>query len=396
VPDPSLIRRILLPELQFVDARWLPGGARTHVFVEKTSEFEVCPKCAMPSRSVYDHREVVVKDSPLRSKHVLLHIRKRRLWCKQCQKPFTEPVPGIRKGARTTERYCREVLWACENFTDLSAVRRAYRCSGGFLYSNLYRMLELRRRRLLSYPWPKVLGIDEHFFRRDRRYGGREFVSVIVDHIHKRMFELVKGRTAAELEAALAHIPGRENVLLVTIDMCDPFKKFVTGFFPNARLVADKFHVLRLLNPAINRQRRLITGDKRSLEVRRWLLRNGKDLDSNQRFLLNRWLDGFPELCELYHLKEALHGFYRIRGRRRAERALIGMTDRMARSSLIEVHTLRRTLLKWRHEILAYFDTRLTNGRTEGFNNKAKLIKRRGYGYRNFGNYRLRLLNACA
>jgi transposase len=52
--------------------------------------------------------------------------------------------------------------------------------------------------------------------------------------------------------------------------------------------------------------------------------------------------------------------------------------------------------MRWRREILAYFGTGLTNGRTEGFNNKAKLVKKRAYGYRSFRNYRLRLLNACA
>ena len=63
---------------------------------------------------------------------------------------------------------------------------------------------------------------------------------------------------------------------------------------------------------------------------------------------------------------------------------------------LPELKTLRRTLMRWRTEILAYFATGLTNGRTEGFNNKAKVVKRRAYGYRSFRNYRLRLLNACA
>lgn len=52
--------------------------------------------------------------------------------------------------------------------------------------------------------------------------------------------ELVNGRTGAELEAALAHIPGRENVRSVAIDMCDPFKAFAKGFFPNATIVNDK------------------------------------------------------------------------------------------------------------------------------------------------------------
>jgi transposase len=84
-------------------------------------------------------------------------------------------------------------------------------------------------------------------------------------------------------------------------------------------------------------------------------------------------------------LKEALHSFYRIRGRDRADIALTKLTDQMALSTLPEIATLRRTLIKWRTEI-----------RTEGFNNKAKVVKRRAYGYRSFENYRLRLLSACA
>ena len=55
-----------------------------------------------------------------------------------------------------------------------------------------------------------------------------------------------------------------------------------------------------------------------------------------------------------------------------------------------------RTLRAWRNEILTYFKTRLTNARTEGFNNVAKVVKKRAYGYKSFTNYRLRLLNTCA
>ena len=395
MPDEHLIRRLLLPELQFVRTSFVPGSYTTDIHVEKDSTMEVCPRCARPADSVYDHRTVVVKDSPIRDSHVKLNIRKRRFYCKACRKPFTEPVPGIKKYARTTERYRRSVLWACEKFSDLRAVRSTYRCSGGFLYNTLYTQLELERRKRL-YPWPRVLGIDEHFFKHNRRLRTRDFVSILVDYKGKRVMEVVEGRSSAELETALAHIPGRENVQHAIVDLCDPFKNFVRSFFPTATLTADKFHVLRLLSPAINRRRKAITGDRRSLTVRRWLLRNGKDLLPMKRFLLNRWLEGFPELQEVYHAKEALHGFYRIRGQRRAEYALTAMTDRMALSKLPEIQTLRRTLIKWRKEILAYFGTRLTNGRTEGFNTKAKLVKRRAYGYRSFKNYRLRLLHACA
>lgn len=51
--------------------------------------------------------------------------------------------------------------------------------------------------------------------------------------------------------------------------------------------------------------------------------------------------------------------------------------------------------MRWRKEILNYFRTNITNGKTEGYNRKAKLIQRKAYGYRNFENYRLRLIYDC-
>jgi len=395
MPETSLVRRLLLPELHLTNASYAPSSSRSHLQVEKVSDFEVCPRCAQPSRSIYDRRVVVVRDAPLREKHVVLHIKKRRFSCRPCGRPFTEPVPGIKKGARTTQRYKRSLLWACEKFSDLSAVRRAYRCSSGFLYKALYEQLELERRKRL-YPWPHVVGIDEHYFKRNRKMGAREFVSVFVDFKGKRVMEVVDGRSVPQLESSLGYIPGKENVRFVVVDLCEPFRAFARSFFPRARLVADKFHVLRLLSPAINRRRKELTGDRRSLPLRRLLLRNGRDLDGYRRFALRWWLSKHPELREVYECKEMLHTFYRIRGPGRAAHALMVLTERMARSTLPEIQTLRRTLLKWKDEILAYFTTRLTNGRTEGFNNKAKLVKRRAYGYRSFRNYRLRLLNACA
>jgi len=393
MPETMLLRRLLLPELKFRRSWRKPGTGTLGVEVEKESSHEVCPRCATVSRSVYDRRVVRVRDAPMRDLSVRLYVRKRRFACRPCGRPFTEPVQGIRKGYRTTERFRRSLLWACENFSDLSRVRRAYHCSSGYVYKALYAQLELERRKRL-YPWPKAIGLDEHFFR--RRRGFRSFVTMVVDYQHPRLFELVEGRTIGELEGALGDIAGRENVRFVVTDLCDPYKTFARQFFPNARVVADKFHVLRLLSPAINRRRRLVTGDRRSAALRRLLLRSRFRLDSASRWALDRWLAEHPELRALYAAKEALHSLYRIRGAARAGHALTALTDSLAASELPELATLRRTLQRWRAEILAYFDTGLTNGRTEGFNNKAKVVKRRAYGYRSFQTNRLRLLNACA
>jgi transposase len=394
MPVDPFISKMLLPELRFSHTTHRPKSATTHMHAVKESQMEVCPNCATPSQSVYDRRRVKLKDSPIRQHQVLLHIVKRRFMCKPCGRPFTEPIPGVSKGARTTERYRKGLLWACENFSDLKAVRQQYRCSYGMLYKTLYQQLELKRRTRL-YPWPKVLGIDEHFFGRGNG-GFRQFVSMIVDFKGRRLMEVVEGRTVGELEAALKTIPGRDNVQLVAMDLCEPFRSFVQGFFPSAKIVADHFHVVRLLHPAINRRRKEITGDKRSAAIRRLLLRNGGKLTWTERRAVERWLTPHSQLREVYEFKERVHALYRTRGYDRAAAALTRITDDMARSQLPEIATLRKTLMRWRNEVLEYFRTPITNGRTEGFNNKAKVVKRRGYGYRSFRNYRLRLLNACS
>jgi transposase len=388
----KVTRFLLLPELKLLS--WNKERIAANIVdTEKESEFEVCPKCATASSTGYDYRLVTLKDAPVRGSSIKLRIRKRRFYCKPCRKPFTEPVQGVTKGQRTTQRYRRTVLWACENFSDLKRVRKAYRCSSGFIYQTLYEQIQLRLKRNLNYPWPTTLGIDEHFF--TRRRGRSEFVTVFTDYNNKRLREVAFGKVKVELMAQIAGIEGRENVKNAIIDMSDGYRSLIKEYFPNAQIIADKFHVLRLLTPALNRHRVAIMGDDRKNPVRRLLLRNRNKLIYFERDALDLWLKDKPELREIYYAKEALHSFYRTKGVSRASRGLTRLTDALAHSKLPELKRFRRTLKSWRNEILAYFQDRLTNARTEGFNNVAKLVQKRAYGYKSFENYRLRLLNAC-
>ena len=390
----TLSKFVLLPELHLINVKaW---GSQGYYWCVKEPTTEYCPRCAKPSDRVHDLRRVAIKDAPIRGHGILLYITKRRLWCKPCGKPFTEKLPGIRKGKRHTERYQQAVTWAAENFSDLKRVRVAYKCSASFLYQAYYSRLERKRKEKLNYAWNTTIGIDEHSFKRCPKTGQTQFVSMIVDYNNRRVRELVLGKTCDDLVRDLAHILGRENVKNVVIDMRDPFKKFAREFFPNTILIADKFHVLRLLSGSILRRRKEITGDRANARARRLLLMSAHKLDYSHKHALLEFLKNYPELAELYSWKERLHGFYRIKGYNRAVIAFTHMTDAMAHSQLQEIKTLRRTLLKWREEILNYFKTGLTNARTEGFNNKAKVVKRMGYGYKQFRNYRLKVLTACA
>lgn len=390
----TLSNFILLPELKIEKIK-VVGRFRAIYWCKKIPKQEYCPHCASGNNWVHEYREVTVRDEPLRGKQVILKIRKRRLKCKDCKRTFNEPIQGIMKGRRFTEKFRKSLLWACQNFRNLKDVKKAYRCSNDMIYRSLYQSLQLNLKRKINYEWPKTIGIDEHAFGRSVKARRTKFVTMLVDFKNKRPMELVEGRTGAELHYALKHIPGRENVTHVALDLSDPYKKFVTEFFPNAEMVADKFHVLRLLNPHILRRRKEIAGNRANWKVRILLLRSGKKLEYWERKALREYLEKYPELAELYAFKESLYGFYRIKGYKRAKKALTKMTDRMAKSKLKEIKTLRKTLMKWRNEILNYFKTGITNARTEGFNNVAKVLKRNGFGYSNFKNYRLRVLNAA-
>lgn len=396
MPNTVLSKFIFLPELKLEKIERV-GVFKTKYYCSKVKTRAVCIKCASASSSTYDSRWVTLEDAPIRGFGVTLVIKKRRMWCRTCKKPFTEPIQGVLPRKRTTQRFRKAVAIACRNFSDLKRVKHEFKCSNDFIYTCFYEYLELQRRKHNMYPWPETVGIDEHNFRRVKgRYGYRQFVTMLVDYKNKKLFEVAPTKTDKELRAHLFNIPGRENVKKAIIDMSDPYKNFIENFFPNAQIIAEKFHVLRLINPHINKIRKQITGDKRSHPSRLLLLRNAKNLQFHERSALHKWLAHHPELYETYLWKERIHSFYRIRGYKRACKAFTKITDLMASSKLKHIKSLRRTFMKWRNQILNYFKFQLTNARTEGYNNVAKVIKRRSYGFRSFKNYRLRLLYACS
>ena len=190
MPNSNIARFLLLPELEITHVRH-SHGLCIYKAVKTRSHCEICPKCAKPAKTVYDHRSVKVQDEPLRRAKVILEIKKRRFWCKHCKKPFTEPIQGVLPKKRTTQRLQRAITQACENFSDLKKVRQFYKVSNNYIYRALYSQLELNRRKL-RYPWPKTIGIDEHFF--SRRGGRREFATVVTDMKNKRLRAVCKGK----------------------------------------------------------------------------------------------------------------------------------------------------------------------------------------------------------
>jgi transposase len=274
-------------------------------------------------------------------------------------------------------------------------VRANLRLGNKTIYERHYRQLELEWRKRKNNPWPKSIGIDEHSFIRNKQYGRREFVTIVVDHNNKRVKELLPCRDSGQLQHFLNYIPGRENVKNITMDLSSTYRRFAREFFPNADIIADKFHVIRLPNRILDVFRNK-TFKSKKLKLRSYLLMDSRKMEYWKRTEFQKELTKYPELNEIYWVKESIHKLYRCKGKKWASRSLQKLLDTLALSKIKELKTLRRTLMSWRKEILNYFENRLTNARTEGFNTVCKQLQRRAYGYKSFVNYRLKVLYACS
>ena len=391
-----------LPELVFTNKSYQRKNT-IHLYCKKKTKLEYCPKCATKSTTLYDKRFVKVKDVPIRDKTVFLNIEKRRFYCKSCKKPFTEPIQGVIKGRRSTVRFRKHIFWCASNFDNLKNVQLKNSCSSWMVYNAFYEHADLECRKLQT-SWGKTIGIDEHSFIRNKKFGHREFASVFVDFNKSKVREVVYGRYGRDYwdDDNLTSIPGRENVKNVVIDFSPSMKSFARDFFPNAKIVADKFHLVRLANHAVNMKRLEALKDPKSYlsknrksPLRRMLLMNAKKLSFYEQRALMFTFDFHRELEACYRVKEMIHELYQIRGFKRASKALTRITDFIASLKIESLKPLRKTLMSWREEILNYFKRRITNGKTEGFNRKAKLIQRQAYGFKKFENYRLKLIYLC-
>lgn len=386
-----LARFLSLPEVKVSEVQSGPKGL--WMIAEKVrAAYEPCTRCARPSKSVYDTRVILVRDEPIRQAQVTLKLKKRRYYCHHCRKPFTEYVPGIWPKRRTTQRLRESVREACNNYSSMSQVRKSFRLSSSFVYKVYYEQLELQNRQMAK-RYPEQMGIDEHFVR--RQFGVPQFMTVFTDLKKRSVRECVPGKSKGVLIERTSHMEGRREVKWIALDMSDVYRGFCLETFPNAKLVADKFHVLRVFSGILNRYRIDITGDKRKNPVRKLLLRNRERLKHFERNALDLWLKDHPKIQEAYAWKEYFHRFYKIKGYNRAVNRFEKLMIAMKFSQLPEIKRFQRTCERWRDEILNYFINPITNAVTEGYNRIASLVKNRAFGYKNVNNYRLRFLNAC-
>ncbi len=234
---------------------------------------------------------------------------------------------------------------------------------------------------------PERLSLDEF----SKKKGKRKFATVVTDLDKGSLLEVIDSHKSDDIIEILKTQPQdmRENVKEVSVDMWGGFPKVIKEVFPNALIVIDRFHVMKLVNKSLNKIR--LSLDLKGLKNRSLLLKNTCDLTEEEEVDLRNLLNKSPCLNIAYELKEELRNIYETS-------TTIKMGLRKIKKWLSSAKFLfgstADTLEKHIQGICNYFANRTTSGVMEGINNKIKLIIRQSYGFNTFKSLREKLL-AC-
>ena len=348
-----------------------------------------CPVCGNMTDSVHDYRIQKVKDSPVQGKALVWYYRKRRYVCHSCGKRFLERNWLLPKWHRLTNRLALQAIGKLSDKTSRKDLAREFHVSE----STICRWMNLteygKPDRL-----PPVLSIDE--FRGNS--GGEKFQCILTSPVQKRILDILPDCRESRIYEYLQQFPNRNEVRYFVSDMRKDYISMAKNLFPNAKIVIDKFHVVRYCTWALENVRKRVQKslhpDERKYfkRSRTLLLKRMNHLTPNGRESVIRMLRFQSDLRDAYLLKEKFYSFMDSKDSEEARKRLHEFGLFAAATDLKEFEPLFTVLRNWSKYILNSFDTGYTNGFTEGCNNKIKVLKRIAFGYRNFNNFRQRIL----
>lgn len=168
----------------------------------------------------------------------------------------------------------------------------------------LHRNHEKLLKEQLHYPCPMVMGIDEHSIHRGRTKGAK-FAVTLTDLRYNRVYEVFEGNEPKTLESNLRRLKGREKVKMVCMDLCSPFRSLVMRLFPNAKIVADRFHAIKLIISTFHEFCKEVDPEirwKRGITAA--LRTKGENLNEKQRQLLRNEFEEHPTIETAHVFKE--------------------------------------------------------------------------------------------
>jgi len=409
--DPSEIVQALVGLKDVRVLHYERTGPDVELMVEQVVDDVRCPACAGPAL-VHERPVVRYVDLPVYGAPMLLAWKKHRMRCPglTCAK-WTWVLEDHRIAAKNCLLTTRAAKWATmqvgggrtvkevagELACDWHTVNSAVTTYGKAL-------LEADRKRLNK---TSAIGLDETSFVKAGPRRQSAYATTVADVENHQIIDILPSRNFIEVAAWLDKQPRawKDRVVFGALDLSATYAAVYSVILPKATQVVDSFHAVSLANACLDAVRRRVQSEQTGhrgrrddplYRARRVLLVGEERLGADAAARLGSLLElGDPgaEVAIAYRVKERLRDFYTASALEQGRQILEDLKDHCLRPAMPpEVQRFGRTIQRWFDKICNYHLARVSNGPTEALNNLVKRIKRIGFGFRNFENYRIRAL----
>ena len=361
------------------------------IFIKMDRKKHNCICCGTATDTVHDYREQEIKDISILGKQTILVLKKRRYRCPKCNKRFFEEIDFLPKYNRNTTRLVAYIIDKLREERSFTSVAREVNLS----VTTVIRIFDV-----INYPPPEMpttISIDEF----KGNTGGEKYQCILTDPVNKVVLDILPERFKPNLTKYFKQFAKekRNNVTCFVSDMWRTYADISDVWFKNATQVIDKYHWIRQAIWAFENVRKE-EQKKLGSELRKYfkrskslLIKRYDSLEEEQKQQVNVMLYYSVNISRAYFYKEDFLKILNNKDVESAKKAMSQWIQNAEDCGIPQFEKCAQTMRNWYTGIINSFSTTVTNGFTEGCNNKIKVLKRNAYGYQNFRRFRNRILH---
>jgi len=382
-----------LPDFKIISYR---GFKTVEIEAEYIGKRE-CPHCQCSRLRKKDSFLRVFKHHSIGINKSVLIMKTYKFQCYGCKKFFNQRFQGINPHQRVTEPFKEQVGLRHHHGTSKRVTAKDLGLGEATVERYYHRYLKLQDNKTKNTSCPKVLGIDEKHFTKKLGY-----LTTFANLKSHKVYDVTLGRSEASIKGFVMKIPDRGNCKVIVIDLSQTYRNIAHKYFKNALVVADRFHVVKLVNLHFLKTWSLIdpVGRKSMGLISMMRRHEWSGFRPGVKERLMKYLEENPILKEIYYFKQDLMRLIlsRVSNRKQAAPLVekyLQMIEMLQQSKLQPLVTLGNTLFDWREEIVRMWRFSKTNSITEGLHRRMDEVLNRAYGMRNINNFRIRVKAYC-
>jgi transposase len=333
-----------LPEYEVIEVECKRSRTQIRVATKLAPECPCCAGTRLHSKGRYERR---VKHQSLCGQLVELVVDTRRYRCCECNRHFVPSLPGIRPWHSCSEPLREQIYQDHHDGICASRVAGREKISAPTVSRIYAAFTERKASERARQECPQILGIDEHTLHRNGT-----FVTTFCDLRRHKVFDVVPGRSAAEMIQYLRGLKGRHKVRVVCIDLSHAYRDMIKKWFPNAILVSDRFHAVRVVMHHFIEQAKELAPIKYNRGYLRVLRKRPENLTKRQKERLKALFKQYPVLEPLYTKMREICDLFNLKAQAKSScakhaKALYQHIDDLKSVGFKRLKTLANTLTSW-------------------------------------------------